>query len=886
MATSHRSRRISDRFPRTLSQGEAERSLRVWFGILSCWFVWGVSGCGSSPLPPPPSSSPPTPTVQPMVVPARVSSVPPKAKSRAPQAESSTTVASAPSEAKSSPANPIAPSSTLQSGPPATMGQTVDGPAAAGNFIMSLCRDLEGNLWVGTEDQGVLRGTPDGKWTQFTTKDGLGDDNGYAICCDRLGRVWVGQLNHGVAVFNGETWKTYDVLDGPLGERIFDIACCPTDGDVWMATSAGLSRYSEGSRLAPRDEARPSRDPLQRETPTTPETSTAASRGVRRPPWSYFTRADGLPSDQANALAFAADGTLYVGTQCDGVAIAKPDDNYSKWQVVTGNQSDTQYRQPQGTGLPSPLINDVLVARDGTVYVATSLGLAKSKNRGQSWEYIRGRDYADKVKGRFEPPPKTWSPLPNQKLAALLPEDYITCLAEDDAGRLWLGFRQQGALIVGPKPDQVVSLAPSKDGLKHDWVSAICPLPNGEAWIGGFGQGVTRWPTAAATTATHDKGNAASKSDQPKPDAPITLIPPHPSRVVPPTVGELQVWLDRMMANKPATGTQPQPHWGVYRNDDWATRGDWFGRLGNQRATLCAAGSPLDHTLGGDPEWYQIHGAIGPHGTKHEALRHWLHWKKTDERRVLHDPIIGYRREAEWDDHGESYSMSHEGPDVWVGIEVPEGLHQVSLYFVNPNGHDGANRFRDYLLELKAHTGGSVARLDKSPTLARARVQHFWGGVYKSFLVKGPNKYGIKIDRNASFNTIVSGVFLDRIDGPKNPYDKPPLPMMGFDWQPPAMPKYWEDEDASDNVLAIVKIKEAADAARRTTATPHWHRTIHLLCLRALLADKTTPKEVIGNWRWHLQIWSEKDRQDFDHKMKIAWAIMCRINPSLEKADF
>ena len=75
---------------------------------------------------------------------------------------------------------------------PAAIGKRVEGPAAAGDFIVALARDLDRNVWVGTEDKGVLRGTPNGEWTQFTTQDGLGDDNGYAICCDRLGRVWVG----------------------------------------------------------------------------------------------------------------------------------------------------------------------------------------------------------------------------------------------------------------------------------------------------------------------------------------------------------------------------------------------------------------------------------------------------------------------------------------------------------------------------------------------------------------------------------------------------------------------------------------------------------------------------------------------------------------------
>ena len=116
-------------------------------------------------------------------------------------------------------------------------------------FVMALAQDKSGCLWVGTEDEGVWRydeKAPEAKrWRQFTTKDGLGDDNAYAVACDNQGRVWIGHLNHGVSVFNGQSWKNYDVLDGPLGECIFDIAVAPTDGSVWIATNAGLARYSE-----------------------------------------------------------------------------------------------------------------------------------------------------------------------------------------------------------------------------------------------------------------------------------------------------------------------------------------------------------------------------------------------------------------------------------------------------------------------------------------------------------------------------------------------------------------------------------------------------------------------------------------------------------------
>jgi len=107
---------------------------------------------------------------------------------------------------------------------------------AQGQFITSLCRDTRGNVWIGTEDKGVYRLDPTApkstQYTHFTTKDGLGDDNAYALTCDQAGRVWVGTLNHGVSVFNGKAWKTYGPLDGPLGSRVFALAVSPKDGGV------------------------------------------------------------------------------------------------------------------------------------------------------------------------------------------------------------------------------------------------------------------------------------------------------------------------------------------------------------------------------------------------------------------------------------------------------------------------------------------------------------------------------------------------------------------------------------------------------------------------------------------------------------------------------
>ena len=176
-------------------------------------------------------------------------------------------------------------------------------------------------LWVATEDSGVWRydpavAQPKDRWTQFTAKDGLADESAYALAVDGKGRVWAGTLNHGVSVWNGKQWKNYGVLDGPLGERVFDIAVCPLDGDVWIATNAGLTRYSQ-----------------------------------QKDSWSYVTRADGLPSDQVQAIAFDKSGNIVLGTQCDGVALAQAADGYKTWRVVQGPDK-MHLRRPARACLP------------------------------------------------------------------------------------------------------------------------------------------------------------------------------------------------------------------------------------------------------------------------------------------------------------------------------------------------------------------------------------------------------------------------------------------------------------------------------------------------------------------------------------------------------
>ena len=239
--------------------------------------------------------------------------------------------------------------------------------AGHGKFIMSLCRDLQNRVWVGTETEGVYCCDPSqeagSRWKHFTKADGLGDDTAYALCCDKLGRVWAGTLNHGVSVYNGYAWKTYGLLTGPLGSHVTSLAVCPTDGDCWMATEAGLSRYSAASDR-----------------------------------WSYYTRREGLASNSISAIAFDRAGNLYVATQCDGLCIGSANGKYRSWRSVSAPPDLAT--TATGSGLPSNLVNTLLVTNDDAIFAGTDGGLARSTDGGATWIFVRGADWRNKLEGK------------------------------------------------------------------------------------------------------------------------------------------------------------------------------------------------------------------------------------------------------------------------------------------------------------------------------------------------------------------------------------------------------------------------------------------------------------------------------------------------------
>ncbi len=612
--------------------------------------------------------------------------------------------------------------------------------AKQGGFTTSVLVDSQNAVWVGTEGNGLWRYDVRKKdWTQFTTKDGLGDDCIYALAVDKAGRIWAGHLNHGVSVYNGDKWRNYGVVDGPLGSRVFAIATCPTDGDVWIATEVGVTRYS----LADDD-------------------------------WDYFTTASGLPTNQIQSIAFDAKGNIFLGTQCDGIVMADAQKKYSKWIPAPGLAQMPIIST--GTGLGSNMINGLAMATPPNsaviqgeaerLIVATPLGLSTSSDYGDHFNFIRGEDWQDNLKGLMTPPE---APKPDQaqgggvriirggpvvfggpgpvilggggiifngnvqvNVAAqqryLPEEDWVVCVhQEKETGRLWVGYRQKGLEVrnFGITPSIRYDTEGADMEVRSVWTGAKTP-----AYIAVYSEKNGGLKTPADSLVSLEIG------DRPPDEAPAL---PSPAKA--PNADDIAPLTKRLGFFQ----NELKPGDAVFIGDDWNTGGDWVGHYGTSYANLCTRDEPY----AGEPG-YSATIAIGPHiknpadqtatfqsqevrnrandNALYDPFYHSAN-RTTDNPRVLYSPSLGRRNEAEVNDRSfdkANYPLSWEGPDLMITVEVPKGIQTLSLYFQNYDGHEGPdNKDRDYLIDLLTPADTPENTLKGAP-LAHARVTDFW----------------------------------------------------------------------------------------------------------------------------------------------------------------
>jgi ligand-binding sensor domain-containing protein len=98
-------------------------------------------------------------------------------------------------------------------------------------------------LWIGTEGGLVLY--ENGVWKSWTKKDGLPWNVVISIVKDqKTGELWLGLFGEGICRFSGGHFVHYTQMNsGLLNDVVYGIDI--QGDDVWVATTAGISRYNQ-----------------------------------------------------------------------------------------------------------------------------------------------------------------------------------------------------------------------------------------------------------------------------------------------------------------------------------------------------------------------------------------------------------------------------------------------------------------------------------------------------------------------------------------------------------------------------------------------------------------------------------------------------------------
>jgi signal transduction histidine kinase/ligand-binding sensor domain-containing protein len=183
-----------------------------------------------------------------------------------------------------------------------------------------ICGDVDGDLWVGTNGEGLYR-FKDRAVRMFTKSDGLPNNVIMTVLATSDGGLWTGANCGGISRFDGKRFKTYSEKEGLLNSCVWSLAE-DTNGDLWIATwGGGVFRLRDGH-------------------------------------FTQFSKGQGLTSDIVRGLIATRDGSVWLATD-DGVTRIRNGQvrNYHTAEGLSSNHTSTPFED-----------------RAGGIWIATNLG--------------------------------------------------------------------------------------------------------------------------------------------------------------------------------------------------------------------------------------------------------------------------------------------------------------------------------------------------------------------------------------------------------------------------------------------------------------------------------------------------------------------------------
>ena len=322
--------------------------------------------------------------------------------------------------------------------------------------VNSVTGDRQGNVWIGTDRNGLIHTTTTNHELTSVQPRNLNDLQWIteivgiqSLYVDDTDLLWVGTEKSGVAYCGNSIYKFDSKLLG-------DVSCMTEDanGNMWYGTSdKGVVGY-EG--------------PLASKKTTCMETTPDGSiwvgsrqNGLTRIKNGgvtiYSTATDSMRTlidDHVNALCADKTGNLWIATN-GGLQVYNPTMN-----------SFSSYTRENGK-LNTNSITDLFYAKDNTLLVGTAEGLIKLNLSTTDKELLTG----------------------NSTNLKQFTSNYITQVIQDSRGLIWVGTRE-GVNILNLEDDDLDYLT-KKEGLTNNAISGLAEDKNHNIWI-TTSNGVTR----------------------------------------------------------------------------------------------------------------------------------------------------------------------------------------------------------------------------------------------------------------------------------------------------------------------------------------------------------------------------------------------------------
>ena len=336
--------------------------------------------------------------------------------------------------------------------------------AFSGASVEALEEDSHGNLWLATTAGGLVRRSPDGEFSRYTSEDGLASNVILSVLEDSKGTVWIG-TNAGLNRFrDGRIERILDEsgLASARVEQIFE----DRTGQLWLGTQAlGLCRLLDGIATC-------------------------------------IDMEDGLGSNRVVSLAESADGSLWIGNESAGL------DRY---------RDGLLYHLGPEQGMPLDTVYDLLEDQDGNLWIATlNHGLLRyTAGRFSSFseaEGLSGRRCSSLLEDREG---SLWIGTFIGGLNRLRDATFVTISARDglSADPTWSVLEDRhGAIWVGAMPGlnrivdgKIVPYA-GQEEVADCQVQTILEAADGALWIGTARMGLMRLWQGKWTSWTEDNG--------------------------------------------------------------------------------------------------------------------------------------------------------------------------------------------------------------------------------------------------------------------------------------------------------------------------------------------------------------------------------------------